>query len=220
VAEWPERLAAIAERVSVLGAEASVRAERRAGLAASLRAMGEQTSSDAAVAMQDELAGLREGAGRYVRLRLAHGLLAASIERLRRENQDPLLIEAGRLFSALTGERYDGLEADDEDGRPVMLARRADRSTCPVARLSEGTLDQLYLALRLASLARHGVGAERIPLVADDLLASFDDVRARAALQVLRRFGEGNQTILFTHHGHIAAMAVEAGASLHHLEVV
>ncbi len=217
--ELPARLDTIDDRLSVLETQARVRADERAALQAELREMGERTSSDAAVAMQDELVSMAEDGGRYIRLRLAHALLGAGIERLRRENQDPLLAHAGGLFRTLTRDRYQGLVADDEDGRTVMLARRHDGSTCPVGRLSEGTLDQLYLALRLASLERHGAGAERIPLIADDLLASFDDERARAALEVLRAFGAGNQTILFTHHGHIAAMAADAGASLHQLEV-
>ena len=217
--EWPARLADIDARLTALEDDGIELARRRTTMAAELRAMGERTTAEATIRMQDELSSMAEAAARYMRLRMAHALLGASIERLRRENQDPLLTHAGGLFRALTRGRYERLEADDDDGRPAMLARRADGSNCPVARLSEGTLDQLYLALRLASLERHGLGAERVPLIADDLLASFDDGRARAALDVLRRFGDGNQTILFTHHGHIAEMAVQAGASLHHLDV-
>ncbi len=47
--------------------------------------------------------------------------------------------------------------------------------------LSDGTRDQLYLALRLASLEHHARTGEPMPLILDDILIHFDDDRARAA---------------------------------------
>ena len=100
----------------------------------------------------------------------------------------------------------------------MLLARAADGTHCPAERLSDGTRDQLYLALRLAALTG-AAGAERMPFVADDLLVNFDDRRARAAVKVLADFAAHTQTILFTHHAHIAAMAEPEAASLHRLAV-
>jgi uncharacterized protein YhaN len=143
-----------------------------------------------------------------VRLRLSHSLLRAGIERFRRERQAPLLAAAGRLFATLTEGRYEALAIEDgEDNRMVVVALRPDGFSCPAERLSEGTRDQLYLALRLAAIDGHAARAEPLPFIADDLLASFDDRRARASLRVLADFGAVTQTILFTHHDHIAAMA-------------
>jgi uncharacterized protein YhaN len=76
-----------------------------------------------------------------------------------------------------------------------------------VERLSEGTRDQLYLALRMAAVEAHAEGAEPLPFIADDLLASFDEVRAGAALERLATLGDRVQTILFTHHAHVAELA-------------
>ena len=60
---------------------------------------------------------------------------------------------------------------------------------------SDGTVDQLYLALRLAV-------AEELtrdtPLILDDALARFDDTRLAAALELLTREAEQRQVILFT----------------------
>ncbi len=89
----------------------------------------------------------------------------------------------------------------------VVVALRPDGTACPAERLSEGARDQLYLALRLAAIGGHAAQTEPLPFIADDLLASFDDRRARASLRVLADFGAVTQTILFTHHDHIAAMA-------------
>jgi uncharacterized protein YhaN len=73
--------------------------------------------------------------------------------------------------------------------------------------LSEGTRDQLFLALRVAAVEAHAAGAEPLPFIADDLLATFDDERAAAAIALLARLGRRSQAILFTHHAHIAELA-------------
>ncbi len=188
-------------------------AARLAELRQALRLMEDgHDAAGAAQAMQDALAEMADVAGRYARLRLAHSLLRAGIERFRRQQQDPLLGRAGRLFERLTEGRYDRLDADEpEDGKRVILALRPDGSSCPVERLSEGTRDQLFLALRLAAIESGGAG---MPFIADDLLVNFDDRRARAALRVLAEFGATTQTILFTHHAHIAELAAPHAAVL------
>ena len=51
-----------------------------------------------------------------------------------------------------------------------------------------------------------------MPLVADDILIEFDDERTRATLDVLARFGERTQILLFSHHRHVADFARALGA--------
>ena len=60
---------------------------------------------------------------------------------------------------------------------------------------SDGTVDQLYLALRLAVAEELTPNA---PLVLDDALVRFDDTRLAAALQILREEAEQKQVIIFT----------------------
>ena len=74
--------------------------------------------------------------------------------------------------------------------------------------LSEGTRDQLFLALRLA-LLEHRV-AEPLPFIGDDLLASFDEKRTAGTLALLSEFSRNRQVILFTHHLHVAELAAAA----------
>jgi chromosome segregation protein len=99
----------------------------------------------------------------------------------------------------------------------VVVALRPDGTACPADRLSEGARDQLYLALRLAAISGLAEQTEPLPFIADDLLASFDDSRAQATLRVLAGFSAVTQTILFTHHGHIADMADAATTQVHRL---
>jgi uncharacterized protein YhaN len=76
-----------------------------------------------------------------------------------------------------------------------------------VAGMSDGTCDQLYLALRLASLQVWLATHEPIPLVVDDILMNFDDQRAVSTLQLLDRFASQTQILFFTHHQHTLELA-------------
>ena len=69
--------------------------------------------------------------------------------------------------------------------------------------MSDGTRDQLYLALRLAALDNHIESYETMPLILDDLLITFDDQRATALLEQLEKLSKRTQVILFTHHEHV-----------------
>ena len=67
---------------------------------------------------------------------------------------------------------------------------------------SDGTMDQLYLALRLAVAEALAPDA---PLILDDALVRFDDTRLKATLGILREEAGEKQILLFTCHGREAA---------------
>jgi chromosome segregation protein len=203
------RLAEIKDRAEALGDRRETLSAERTRAEATLAEM--RTGHDAASKAQeaeDALSEARTAAERYARLHVARELLRAGIDRYRREQQDPLLRAASAHFAMLTGDRYQRLGTDqDAGGKTVLLAIDAAGGECPVGGLSEGTRDQLYLALRVAAIESHVARAEPLPFVADDLLVNFDDTRAAAALRMLAALGRKTQVILFTHHSHLAAMA-------------
>ncbi len=150
---------------------------------------------------------LREGAGRFVRLRLATQLLQAQIERFRKENQGPLLERSGRLFQSITRGAFSGLDAEfNAEDVPVLVGSRPGGTTVAVEGMSEGTRDQLYLALRLAALERYLEEHEPMPLILDDLLITFDDERTKAILPQLAALAGRTQVFLFTHHEHLVEL--------------
>jgi uncharacterized protein YhaN len=73
--------------------------------------------------------------------------------------------------------------------------------------MSDGTCDQLYLALRLASLERHIDAHESMPFVIDDILVNFDDSRSEATLKILAVLSEKTEILFFTHHQHLVPLA-------------
>lgn len=169
---------------------------------------GENAAARAAAARQEALAEMREAAAHYVRVRAAGVLLRWAIERFRREKQAPLLGRAGALFARLTAGSFAGLSvAFDDQDRPRLTGVRPGGEVVGVAGMSHGTADQLYLALRVASVEEYLERATPLPFVADDLFVHFDDRRAAAGLEVLAELAERTQVLFFTHHRHLVDLA-------------
>lgn len=173
----------------------------------------ESCVNEAVAARESATARMQSAVERYIELTAARGLIAQAIDKIRTEQQDPLVRRAGELFAMTTRRGFSGIETDmDDRGQPVVVGRRASGERIPVAAMSDGTRDQLYLAFRLASLENYAASTEPLPFVADDILVHFDDPRSLATLDLLAKFGETNQVLLFTHHERIrdAGRALEA----------
>ncbi|MCC7284061.1 MAG: hypothetical protein IT556_16875 [Acetobacteraceae bacterium] len=181
----------------------------RTEVAATLDKMKDgRNAAELAQQAENALADARSAAERFARVHMARTLLRAAAERFRRNTQAPLLHAAGAHFSVLTGGRYTRLDIDEDDGgKAFLLARRGDSRDCRIKTLSDGTRDQLFLALRVAAIELHAAMAEPLPLIIDDVLVQFDDERAARALALLNQLGRTTQVILFTHHRHIADLA-------------
>ena len=158
---------------------------------------------------QDLLTQIRNDAEQYARLRLAEAVLRQAIERYREKNQGPVLQRASRIFSQLTRGSFSGLRDDyDEKGKAALVGVRGDgKTTVGVEGMSDGSCDQLYLALRLASLEHYLEHNEPLPLIVDDIFIQFDDGRSAAALQALAELSQKTQVIFFTHHEHLIELA-------------
>jgi len=168
--------------------------------------------SDEAAVLADQsqsvLASIRSNAERFVRLKLAARILRDEIERYRKENQGPLVKRASECFTALTRGSFEGLRTDfNEKDEPVLAGIRPNGEHVHVEGMSNGTRDQLYLALRLASLEKYMDSSEPMPFIVDDILVDFDDDRSEAALNALAELAKKTQVILFTHHSRVVEQA-------------
>jgi uncharacterized protein YhaN len=167
--------------------------------------------SQAADLMQEAAtveAEIAEAVEAYVDLTVQEALLRAAIDIYRDRNQGPILLRAKHLFAELTDGAYTGLRADiNERGETILIAEDALRGSLEIDALSDGTVDALYLALRLAVVQEHNTKHEPLPFVADDLLLNLDNRRAQAALRTLAAIAASNQVLLFTHHAHMADLA-------------
>ena len=165
-------------------------------------------AASAAAEKADAAAELLEVSRRWLRRAAAAKLASLAIERHRQTTADPLIARASELFAAATDGAFQTLGVDyDEADAPMLVGLRENGQRVPVAGMSEGTRDQLFLALRLALLELRK--AEPLPFIGDDLLASFDEERTRRALELIAQFGRERQAILFTHHRHVADIAAQ-----------
>ena len=170
---------------------------------------GSDAAARAAARQQEAAAGMAEAAERYLRLKTAARLLQWSMERFRQTRQGPMLARASEIFQALTLGSFSRLlvDADSHDSPRLVSIRTDGNKPVEVPGLSEGTRDQLYLALRLAALDQQASQGSRMPLIADDLFINFDDRRTEAGLQVLGDVSRRMQVILLMHHDHLVPLA-------------
>jgi DNA repair exonuclease SbcCD ATPase subunit len=209
----PDRLPADIARLeassAALGEDCARQRETVWRLNSEMEAMdGGSQAADAATEAQTALAEIKSHVETYARLKLSVLLLGREIERYRERNQGPVIQRAGEFFNKMTLGSFTGLSTGFIEGdKVVLLCVRYDGGKVSMEGLSEGTRDQLYLALRLASLEQQAQRGEPMPLVVDDILINFDDRRAEATLALLGELSELTQILFFTHHRQLLALA-------------
>lgn len=104
--------------------------------------------------------------------------------------------EASDLISGITGGIYTSMSIDEN----LDVFMNTPSKLVPIEQVSSGTMDQIYLALRLAAakLVQNGRG-DTMPLIFDDSFVLYDDERLKTALKWLVKAYD-NQIIVFTCH--------------------
>lgn len=174
---------------------------------------GNANAAQAADESQSALAEIQALSERYMELHLASAVLRQAIESYREQYQGPLIQRASELFSRLTLEKFCGLKIgyQETDDQPILLGlRTANSEGIPTEGMSDGTHDQLYLALRLASIEQYMAKSLPLPLILDDILINFDDERSHATLTVLSELSDRIQILFLTHHLHLVELARQA----------
>jgi uncharacterized protein YhaN len=179
--------------------------------------------ADAAVAQQDvedALAGLGSTVEKYLRTALAKAILDEVLANADR-GEDDLIERAGQLFAHLTSGEFTAIGMEQVGQTTVAVAERsasAGGGRLFVPSLSDGTQDQLWLALRVAGVFHHIDKVGPLPVIIDDVLVNFDDERTARALEMLADLAEHTQVVVITHHPHLVAIAQSSlGADLVHV---
>lgn len=204
-------------RIRLLQEEASSLEQKKAGLDRTIGEEGNELkkmdgsaeAADLAEEVEMILGDMEGYVEQYARLRMASAVLGRAIERYREKNEGPVLRRTNELFAAMTMGSFAGVRAEfDDHGRPTLVGvRPGDNGIVSVEGMSDGTADQLYLSLRLATLEKYLENSEPLPFVVDDILIRFDDERAVRALQALSELANHTQVIFFTHHRRLVELA-------------
>jgi uncharacterized protein YhaN len=162
--------------------------------------LGQMDTLGSADALQKELNAVRHCIAKleqtYAALEYAQNALATARLELQRRFAPRITQRAQALFTKLTGGRYDRLMLGED--LSVQAGATGEDTLRSQQWRSDGTIDQLYLALRLAVAQELTPEA---PLVLDDALVRFDDHRLATAVDILRHEAETKQVILFTCQG-------------------
>lgn len=164
----------------------------------------------------EETARRREDLQReYDAIALAQEVLDRANAELQSRFSPALGEKSAEIFTKLTGGKYNKVllnrdmapSAQEAGG---MLPRQA-------ALLSQGTADQLYLAVRLAICQMVLPAEQAAPILLDDALVTFDDKRLAAALDYLAELGTERQILLFTCQSREARCLREASPGKFHV---
>ncbi len=132
----------------------------------------------------------------YDAITLAMEVLALSSSNLQSRFSPALGERAASIFTNLTGERYNKVVLD----RSMTPSAQQAGQLLPheAGQLSQGTEDQLYLAVRLAICEMVLPPENAVPILLDDALVNFDDERMASALDYLLELSAQRQILLFT----------------------
>ena len=132
----------------------------------------------------------------YDALEIALEALREADDQLHTRFSPQLSQGAGDYFRRLPQNRFSQVTLDR--GLNITLREEGSLADRPLALLSQGTADQLYLALRLAVADLVLPVPQACPLILDDALLTFDDNRLALALRLLMELAQERQVILFT----------------------
>lgn len=136
---------------------------------------------------------LRQLETTYRALDLGQKALESAMQELQRRFAPRITRRAGQFLNRLTQGRYDRISIDDD--LTVQAAQGAEVTLRTAQWRSDGTADQMYLALRLAVWETL---APEAPLILDDALIRFDGTRLGAALELLSELSGQRQILLFS----------------------
>lgn len=151
---------------------------------------------------QSLLAQLDQQAQRWATKAICQYLLEKARQIYEKERQPAVLREASKFFNIMTNGRYTRVMVPLGEMRLEVETSNGKAQTTD--RLSRGTAEQLYLAMRLAFVREYAKHAGPLPLVVDDIFVNFDPNRAKAAIKVFWEISDTHQILVFTCHPHVS----------------
>ncbi|MBR1539712.1 MAG: AAA family ATPase [Clostridia bacterium] len=147
--------------------------------------------------VQEELFRLEEEKKDLISLNHSYELakegLESAYENIRSSISPEFTTKLSNIASHVSNEKYQNINFTDTEG---LIVEVEDGRFLPVERLSQGTIDQMYLGLRLASVET--IIKETMPIILDEVFAFFDDNRLENILAFMNREYQDKQIIIFT----------------------
>lgn len=126
-------------------------------------------------------------------MNLAKEILRDSYEKMKNSVTPKFTENLSYNISSITDGKYNKVMFNEDEGLIVEL-QNGDH--VPVNRFSIGTIDQLYLSLRLSMI--NELSDETVPIFLDEAFAFYDDERLKNILEYLNTKFSNRQIIIFT----------------------
>ena len=124
---------------------------------------------------------------------LAKQVLEKSYDEMKNTVTPKFTQELSKNIDNITAGKYTNLMFNDEEG---LIVETENGNYVPASRLSIGTIDQLYLSLRLSMIEE--LSEEKMPIILDEAFAYYDEQRLANILKYLNEKYSSHQVILFT----------------------
>ncbi len=193
-----DKLAALGESLSEREKQLLELTRREAAMQGELGSVQQIEEEGERLKEQEERLARRKNA-----LAIAFDLLAGAVDEFRRTYLERFATEIGYYLQMTTAGGYERVRLDEDFS--LWLPGRGGEWQ-PVEQFSRGTVDGVYLAVRLA-LTKHLSQGVQLPLFLDDPLVNLDRHRLAGALKMLERLAGEHQVILFTHNESLARRA-------------
>lgn len=144
----------------------------------------------------------------------AMALMEAVAQDKRAEIAPKLAQTASQYLAAITRGNYSELFLGRDLSVGVRVPETDQVNDTPEKSLSKGTVDQIYLALRLAFVQCVSESGETIPMLLDDPFANYDDERLESAMTLINGLVGQNQILLFTCREDVVSVAERLNASV------
>lgn len=147
--------------------------------------------------IEEELLGAEEERDELLSLNKSYNIAKECLEKAYvqvKENISPKFTQnLSDIISKISNNRYQNIVVTDSEGLNVEIE---DGRYISASRLSVGTIDQMYLSLRLSAL--NEISNENMPIILDEVFAYFDNDRLTNILRYLNNNFKHNQIIIFT----------------------
>ena len=134
----------------------------------------------------------------YEAVRIAYETMSETTQEIRQSFGPKLNGKTAEYFKKLTNDAYEDVLVQSDYG--IMALKKGDISYHSYKYLSQGTIDQAYLALRLAliEIISEETAGQRLPLFLDDIFMQYDAPRRKSGVAFLKEYAKEGQVILFT----------------------
>ena len=151
--------------------------------------------------LRSELKAIEE---RHDRLRLLQHIVREADRRFREAHQPDVLRRASGYVQTITGGRYERFDYDEDEKLRVYEAGNTRRPWPVGAPLSQGALDQMYLAIRFALVDHLDESKESLPVFLDEVFVNWDRDRRARCYDIFFEAAARRQVFVFTCHPWLA----------------